>query len=92
VLHRRRADSGETGERQGVARHCAHRSQDVGHNAVEPVHQRPDQVAVGGGIAPEVGRRLADIAVQDGGTSAAERMGEGHLGLAQHDPDPGQVE
>ena len=92
VLHRRRPDHCETGERKRVARHAAHGRQDIGHNAVQPVHQGPHQVPVRRGVTAEVGRRLADIAAQCGRPRPAERVGEGDLGLAQRDPEAGQVE
>ena len=92
VLHRGRPDERETGERQRVTRHAAHRRQDVGNDAVEPVHERAHQVHVDRGVPAEVGCRLADVAVQRGRPRPAERMGEGHLGLAQRDPEAGQVE
>ena len=92
VLHGRRPDECEAGERQRVARHAAHRRQDVGHDAVQPVHQRTHQVLVGRRVTTEVRRRLADVAVQRGRAGAAERVGEGDLGLAQSDAEAGQVE
>ena len=92
VLHRRRPHEREAGEGQRVPREAAHRAQDVGHDAVQPVHQGPHQVPVGRGVPAEVRGRLADVPVQRGGPPTAERMGEGHLGLAQHDPEAGQVE
>ena len=82
----------ETGQRQRVAWKAAHRPEDVGHDAIEPVHQRPHEMPVGHGVPAEVGGRLVDPPVQRGGPPAAERMGERHLGLAQHDPEPGEVE
>ena len=85
VLHRRRPDQREAGEGQRVARHAAHRPEDIGHDPVEPLDQRPHQVLVGRGVAAEVRGRLADVPVERGGPAAVERMGEGHLGLAQHD-------
>ena len=66
--------------------------QDVGHDAVQPVHQRPDQVPVGRAVAAQTGGRLADVPVERGSPRAAERVGERHLGLPQHDPEAGQVE
>ena len=92
VLHGRRPDQREAGERQRVTRHAAHGRQDVGNDAVEPVHQRAHQVLVGRGVTAEVGCRLADVPVQRGRPRPAERVGEGHLGLAQRDPEAGQVE
>ena len=35
---------------------------------------------------------LADLPVERGGPAAVEGMSEGHLGLAQHDAQPGKVE
>ncbi len=64
VLHGRRPDEREAGERQRVTRHAAHGRQDVGHDAVQPVHQRAHQVLVGRGVTAEVGGRLADVPVQ----------------------------
>ncbi len=92
VLHGRRPDQREAGEGQRVARHAAHRRQDVGHDAVQPVHQRAHQVPVGRSVTAEVGGRLADVPVQRSRPRATERVGEGDLGLAQRDAEAGQVE
>ncbi len=92
ALGRRGADQRKAGEGQGIARQAAHRAQDIGHDAVQPVHQRPHQVPVGRSVPAEVGGRLAHVPVQRGGPPTLEWMGEGHLGLAQHDAQAGQVE
>ena len=76
----------------GSARQAAHGPKDVGHDPVEPVHERPHQLRVRGGIATEVSCRLAHVPVERGGPPAPERMGERHLRLAENDPEAGEVQ
>ena len=87
VADRGHAGPGEAGQGQRVARDAAHRGEHVGHDPVEPFHQRPHQLRVVRGVATEVRGRLVDVTVEGGGPAAIERMGEGQLGLAQADAE-----
>ena len=75
----------------GSLRHAAHRGEHVGHNPVEPLHQRCHQLLVVGGVAPEVRGRLLDVAEQGGRPARAEGVGESQLGLAQTMPSPARL-
>ena len=91
-LRRRHAHPGEAGQGQRVAGHRAHGSEDIGHDRLEILHQRSHHPSIRRAIPTQPRRRLVHAAVQRGGASAVERVGESHLGLAQVDAQGRQVE
>ncbi len=92
VAGRRRPDERETGQRKRIPRHAPHGSQHVPDDGVQPIDQWSDESAVRRRIPAQVRCRFPDVAVERGGTSTAERVGKGQLGLAQRHTETGEVE
>ena len=86
------ADHGEAGQRQRVTGDAPHRTQHIGDDAVEPLHHGPHQVAVGRRVTAQVRCRLLEAPVQGDRPRATQRLGEGHLGLAQDHAEAGEVQ